>query len=115
MQIVRWFARSLGLLGFLFVLMFAVGEGVPVPWEQPLGVQFELAGTALMVLGLLVGWKWESSAAALIVIGWSLFLAASRRWPPWPFILFLIVAGLYACCGLEEQPREKAKTKGNSS
>lgn len=95
--------------------MFAVGEGVPAPWEQPVDVQFELAGTALMVAGLLVGWKWESSAAALIVVGWIIFLAASGSWPPWPFVPFLIVVALYGYCGREEHSGEKAKTKGISS
>src|SRR5690348_8935832 len=93
--IARWLGRLLGLLGFLFVVMFALGEGVPVPWKQPPNVQFELVGTALMVTGLVAGWRWERTAAVLIAGGWLIFFAVARRLPPWPFALFLMVAALY--------------------
>jgi hypothetical protein len=112
--IVRWLGRLLGLLGFLFVVMFAVGEGVPVPWKQSFTVQFELTGTALMVTGLVAGWKCERTAAVLIAGGWLVFITAGRRLPPWPFTLFLIVAALYGYSGFRKRSDKNAKVEKDS-
>jgi hypothetical protein len=87
------------LLGFLFVLMFILAEGVPAFWSQPAPVQIELAGTVAMLAGLLVGWRLERLGAALIVAGWLVFAILERGRPPVPFTAFLAVAALYAYCG----------------
>jgi predicted Ser/Thr protein kinase len=96
---VRWTARVLGLLGFLFVLMFILAEGVPAFWSQPLPVQIELAGMVAMMVGLLVGWRLERLGAALIVAGWLVFAILEHGRPPAPFTAFLAIAALYAYSG----------------
>jgi hypothetical protein len=96
---VRWTARVLGLLGFLFVLMFILAEGVPAFWSQPVPVRIELAGMVAMMVGLLVGWRLERLGAALIVAGWLVFAFIEHGRPPVPFTAFLAVAALYAYSG----------------
>jgi hypothetical protein len=96
---VCWTARILGLLGFLFVLMFILAEGVPAFWSQPVPVQIELAGMVAMLVGLLVGWRLEGLGAALIVAGWLVFAIIERGRPPLSFTAFLAVAALYAYGG----------------
>jgi hypothetical protein len=95
----RWTARLLGVGGFLFVLVFAIGQGVPAFWKQPAVVQVEFVATAVMLAGLLAGWKWEWRGAFLIAAGWLMFLVAEKGWPPLLFTLFLVVAALYAWSG----------------
>jgi hypothetical protein len=94
--VARWTARVLGLLGFLFVLMFVLAEGFPPFWQQPPAVQVELAAMVTMLVGLLLGWKSELWGALLIVAGWLVFLIAEHGWPPMPFTCFLLAAVLYA-------------------
>jgi hypothetical protein len=86
-------------LGFLFVLMFILAEGLPAFWSQPVPVRIELAGTVAMLVGLLVGWGRERWGAALIVAGWLVFAIIERGRPPLPFTAFLAVAALYAYGG----------------
>ena len=95
-NVTQWVARILGVLGFLFILMFIMAEGFPAFWQQPPAVQVELAGTVLMLIGLLLGWKHEGWGAALIVAGWLVFFIIERGRPPWLFTAFLVVATLYA-------------------
>ncbi|SPE60775.1 putative Calcium/calmodulin-dependent protein kinase [Verrucomicrobia bacterium] len=90
-----WAARLLGLLGFLFVLLFIAGDGFPTFWTQPPRVQAELVATLLMLAGLLVGWKSEGWGAFLIADGWAVFFVVERSLPPVPFTAFLVVAVLY--------------------
>ena len=60
----RWSARITGLLLAALVLVMAIGEGPPNPLKQPLSVQVEFAGLTLMLLGFLLGWRWEAWAGS---------------------------------------------------
>ena len=95
-RIVRWVARGLALCGFLFILLFILGQGLPAFFGQPPGVRMELAGMVAMLVGLLLGWKRQGWGALLIAAGWSVFFIIERGRPPWPFTTFLVVAALYA-------------------
>lgn len=97
--IVRFVARTLGLLGLLFVLTFLSAEGIPAFSGEPYNVQVELVGAAMMVTGLVVGLQWGLTGAVFIVAGWLLFVVGKADWPPLPFSFFLVIATLYAYCG----------------
>jgi peptidoglycan/LPS O-acetylase OafA/YrhL len=85
---------------FLFVLIFILAGGGPAFWGQPTAVQFEMAGTVMMLAGLLTGLKRQGWGAALITAGWLVFFVVEfiikHGRPPWVFTAFLIVAALYA-------------------
>jgi serine/threonine protein kinase len=97
----RWTARVLGTLmlaGFVAILMV---EG-SVPLDR-LGRHGQIASFAwgLALLGFVLGWKFEGTAALLIAVGWACFPIAQGLQPrpflaPLPF--HAIVAGLYAFC-----------------
>jgi hypothetical protein len=109
--VVRFVARTLALLGFLFVLTFLFAEGLPAFTGEPYNVQVELIGAAMMVAGLLIGFLWELTGAALIVAGWLVFVAAGAGWPPLPFTSFLVLAALYAYCGGAAHRLEHARNQ----
>jgi hypothetical protein len=95
----RFVGRALALLGIVFVLTFLFAEGFPTFWGEPYYVQVELVGAAVMVAGLMAGFLWELTGAALIAGGWLAFAAFHGNWPPWPFTVFLVVAAFYTYCG----------------
>jgi hypothetical protein len=99
--VVRWVARVWSLLSILFVLVFAVGEGIggghgPRPTAQ------EWVGLALwpigVGLGLVLAWYREmlGGAAAVACLaafcGWNLFL--SGHFPRGPFFALVAAPGV---------------------
>jgi hypothetical protein len=87
----RWLARIVGTLFVLVVLSIALGQGVPNPVTQPAGVQLGLLALALILTGIVAGWKWEFAGGIISLFGWFLFatpLISSPRG------LTLFVAGL---------------------
>src|SRR5579862_4487530 len=100
----RWSARITGLLLFAMVVWFAVAQGPPNPFEQPLPVQMEFLGMGLMLLGFLVGWWCEWLGGLLVFMGFGVFAATEgvvngqppRRAIPLfavPGVLFLLSSG----------------------
>ena len=103
---VRWAARITGaLLVGLFVLI-AIGEGGPPNiLGRPVPVQLESAGMLMMLVGFLVGWRWEAVGGVLAIAGFGTFLVTEmvvNGKPPGgaiplfliPGVLFLISFGL---------------------
>ena len=62
----RWTARVLGTLLLGIYCLFVIGEGLPPIGSQPEGVQLSFVAVGLMLLGFVVGWKKEGTAALLI-------------------------------------------------
>jgi hypothetical protein len=86
-----------------FVGNLAVGQGPPNPLTQPLSFWFHgpLIGIILIVVGTLVGWRWEFAGGLTALIGLSLLLVTQRygvRGMPLflglPGILYLVSAAL---------------------
>jgi len=75
----RWAARIYGSLLAVLVLTIAIGEGPPNPFTQPLPVAIELFGMLAMLVGCIVGWKWQGVSALLIIVGISTFHVIERR------------------------------------
>jgi hypothetical protein len=72
----RWTARIVGMLLVVLVLMIAIGEGMPNPFTQPLAVQIGFLALALIVMGIVAGWRWEFFGGILSTAGWCLFVGS---------------------------------------
>ncbi len=101
----RWLARITGVALVGLVLLFLVGEGPPNPFKEPVSVQLELFAMLLMLVGFLVGWRWEAMGGIVAVSGFAIFFAtdwaATGRVPGGaiplfvlPGVLFLVSSGM---------------------
>jgi len=77
----RWTARILGALLVLIIVIIAIGEGMPNPLTQPVAVQVGFLALALVMIGILGGWRWELAGGTLSLFGWGLFVVAVMH-PP---------------------------------
>lgn len=77
----RWTARILGTLQVLAIVLIAIGEGMPNPFTQPISVQVGFLALALLMIGILGGWRWELAGGTLSLFGWGLFVVAVMH-PP---------------------------------
>lgn len=98
--ILRWSARITGLLLVGMVLLFVIGEGgLPDALHEPVTTQVELLGMAFMLVGFLVGWRWEGVGGALAIAGFAAFLVAEMvangRPPRGAIPLFAVPGILY--------------------
>lgn len=93
----RWSARITGVLLVGMVLLFAVGEGVPKPFDAPVPVQVEIGGMLLVLAGCLLGWWREAWGGAMVICGFAAFLATGlfvNGKPPGGAIPLFVVPGL---------------------
>ncbi len=72
----RWTARILGTLLVVIIVIIAIGERMPNPLTQPISVQIGFLALALVMIGILAGWRWELAGGTLSLGGWSLFVVA---------------------------------------
>jgi hypothetical protein len=66
----RWTARVLGVVFLVLVITLAIGEGVPNPFTQPVGVQMGFLMLAILLVGMLAGWIWEVAGGIVALAGW---------------------------------------------
>ena len=97
----RWTARIVGTLLVLMCVIIAIGEVMPNPLTQPMSVQVGFLALALIMIGILGGWRWELAGGTLSLVGWSLFVVAVMH-PPrglnW-FVAALALPGLLYVAG----------------
>ena len=72
----RWTARLVGAVLVFITLMIAIGQGLPNPLTQPAVVQVGFLALALIVGGILAGWRWELWGGLVSLFGWVLFVVA---------------------------------------
>ena len=80
-----------------FTVLIGVGEGLPNLLTQPLQVQIGFLALALVLIGILAGWRWELSGGVLSLLGWCLFVEAVIRSPrglTW-FVVALALPGAF--------------------
>jgi hypothetical protein len=97
----RWTARILGALLVLMIVLLAIGEGMPNPFTQPMTVQVGFLALALLMIGILGGWRWELAGGTLSLVGWILFVVAvvhPHRGLNW-FVSALALPGLLYVAG----------------
>ena len=92
---IRWTARITGLLLVALIVVSMVGEGGPPNiLRQPFAVQLELLAMLLMVIGLILGWRWEALGGGLAVGSFALLfgteIAVNGRPPGGAIPLFAI-------------------------
>ena len=71
-----WTARVAGALLVIFAVVIAVGEGMPNPFTQPLAIQIGFLALAMILIGILAGWRWELAGGVLSLAGWCLFFGS---------------------------------------
>jgi hypothetical protein len=98
-HMVRWSARvsALALLGLVALLCF--GEGMPNLLRASLAENLQFLAFAVVLAGLVRGWRWEGLGGALVVGGLGGFSAlnylAVGRLPSGAFPLFFVPGLLY--------------------
>jgi hypothetical protein len=73
----RWTARVLGVVLLVLVITLAIGEGMPNPFTQPVGVQLGFLTLAILLAGMLAGWIWELAGGILALAGWLGFVVVA--------------------------------------
>ena len=91
----RWTGRILGTLMVITIITIAVGEGMPNPFTRPPAVLIGFLALAVLMIGMLAGWRWELAGGIISLAGWGLFYAAVM-WLKRPsvFVLLLALPGL---------------------
>lgn len=99
----RWTARIFGGVLVALVIVIAIGEGMPNPFTQPFNVQIGFLALAILLMGILAGWRWELAGGLLATAGWCLFVGSvvgARGLNAFicllalPGVLYLLSAGL---------------------
>ncbi len=100
LSVVRWTARIIGTAILLLIMAFAIGEGVPNPFAQPVRVNLLFAAMFTMVMGLILAWKWEGIGSLLILGGFAFFAVVNHGIKlNLAFGPMLAVGLIYSVCG----------------
>ncbi|MFH1614405.1 MAG: hypothetical protein ABIG61_04895 [Planctomycetota bacterium] len=109
---IRWAARIYGALLAALILTIAIGEGPPNPFTQPLPVAIGLFGMLAMLIGCIVGWKWQGLGAILVIGGIMTFHVIEKRlWLMGAFPLFDLAGILFLFCWCLGRPQRNGKIK----
>ena len=108
----RWTARILGTLFVVFIMIIAIGEGMPNPFTQPLPVQLGFLELAIIMAGTLDGWRWDLAPAIISLAGWCLFVLAVAMPPRGanPFVIALALPGLLLLASARLRRRSQGHT-----
>jgi len=97
-RILFWAPRALSIAFALFLSMFALdvfGEGYGF-WNTLLALAIHLIPTAILILALMLAWRWEWIGALLFAAAGALYVASAFSHPDWILMiagpLFLIAA-----------------------
>jgi hypothetical protein len=77
----RWTARVVGTLFVLSIVSIAVGERMPNPFTQPMWDQVIFLALALIMIGILIGWRWELPGGVISLSGFLLGIAPLNNSP----------------------------------
>jgi hypothetical protein len=94
-QALFWAPRVLGIVFTLFMSLFALdvfGEGYSLG-ETILGLLIHLIPTFILVIALIIGWRWELIGAILFT-GVGLFFLVSSRGESWIVSGPLVIVGV---------------------
>jgi hypothetical protein len=91
----RWAARIIGTLLVILIVVIGIGEGMPNPFTQPPSVQIGFLALAMILIGILAGWRWELAGGVISLAGWCLFFASviGLKHLNW-FVLLLALPGI---------------------
>jgi hypothetical protein len=98
-EILKWVARVSAAFMFAFFMLFAVAEGMPPVWRQPLAVQLEFVAFGVIFVGYALGWRHAGAGGATALTGFLLFnvveLIKNGHFAGGAFPLFIIPALFY--------------------
>jgi hypothetical protein len=95
-----WTPRGLGILFAAFISLFALdvfGEGAGF-WQTLLALLIHLIPTAVVVLALVLSWRWEWLGAILYSALAALYI--QQFWGRFPWSTYLIISGPLVLVGL---------------
>jgi hypothetical protein len=101
--VVRWTARTIGIVLLGLIAAFAIGEGVPNPLTLSIREIMLTVALLTMMFGQVVAWRWEGIGSLLILGGFALFAIVNHGVPlnvvfgPW-----LVTGLLYLICWVGE-------------
>ena len=93
----RWTGRSIGIFFVVTMVIIAIGEGgMPNPLTLPVWGQLIFLGLALVVIGILLAWRWEMTGGIVSLVGYLLGIVPLHLSPRGLtlFYLLLIVPAL---------------------
>jgi len=99
----RWFGRIIGTLLVTLTVYIGVGEGMPNPFTQPVEVQFGFFALALILIGILAGWRWEFWGGIISLLGWCFFVVVLVKLPrglTWFAVALALPGALYVTSAL---------------
>jgi hypothetical protein len=99
-QILFWSPRSLSILFVLFLSLFALdvfGEGYSF-WETILALLIHLIPNFILVVALVLAWRWEWVGAALFT-GFGVWYII-ETWGRFPWTVLLVIAGVPMLVGV---------------
>ncbi len=100
LTVARWIACVVGTAILALIVAFAVGEGLPNPFNQPLDVTLLSVAMLAMVVGFAVAWKWEGVGGILVLSGLAFFAIVNHGVNlNVVFGPMLVVGLLYLACG----------------
>ena len=95
-----WVPRGLGILFAAFISIFALdvfGEGAGF-WETLLALVMHLIPTAVVVVALVLSWRWEWLGVFLYTALGALYI--QQFWGRFPWSTYLIIAGPLVLVGV---------------
>src|SRR5260370_2954710 len=105
-----WIARIVGAFLVIVNVCIAIGQGLRNLLAEPVRVQVGFVALALILVGILAGWRWEFSGGIISLFGWCLFLLATLNSPRAlnGFVLAMALPGaFYVASALLRRHREK--------
>ena len=91
-------ARIIGTVLIAGVVVIAIGEGMPNPLTQTAIVQLGFVALALILIGILIGWRWELAGGSISLVGLCLLcvpVVNSPRGLHWDLSVLAIPGILY--------------------
>jgi hypothetical protein len=99
-RLLFWLPRVVALLFAAFVSLFALdvfGAGYTF-WETVLALAMHLLPVGILLVGILIAWRWEW-VGTLFLMGWAVWYLA-MAWGQFPFSVYLLLAILPFTIGL---------------
>ncbi len=108
----RWMARGFTVVLMVLVIALVIGEGMPNLLNRPGFEVLQLFAFAVVLAGLLIGFRWELLGGVAVLSGLVVFylinLAAVGKVPGGLFPWFFIAGLLFLVSGLSSRKRSEA-------
>ena len=98
--VIFWTPRILGILFAVFISLFALdvfGEGYGF-WEAILALLIHLVPTYLVIVALILAWRWERIGGSLFITLGAFYLIWT--WGKFPWVAYLAISGPLTLIGL---------------